>query len=397
MSLRVCFITSSFSRGPGDHSTPWLVRLIEELRPGAEVTVFAPSFRGLPQTALGSTPVHRFRYWPAGGEDLTHEDTAPEKMGSPLFAIKVASYIICGSFSALLFFSRRRFDVLHVHWPFPQGFFAAAALIFNPRARVVYHFHGSEVFLASSRPLLASVFRLLIRIADVLVANSLVTAGEARRIFTPPGQIEVIPFGTTLPEFKAAAGGDGLRLLFVGRLIGRKGLSYLLRALKNIRGSGLQATLSVAGDGPLRKDLERETAELGLSGAVDFKGYLPAGSSLLAAEYSACDIFILPSVTDELGNSEGLGMTAIDAMLMGKPVVAFASGGIASVISDGVTGFLAREKDPEDLARKIKLAFSDPGRTAIIAAEARRRAEDEFSWQKVTRKLLEIYTDRKLS
>ena len=115
--------------------------------------------------------------------------------------------------------------------------------------------------------------------------------------------------------------------MYAGKLIERKGVIYLIRALKLLKDRGVDARLKLVGSGYLKDELKAAVTELGIENEVDFAGFLPSQSKELSDAYAGCDIFILPSIIDSRGDTEGLGYVVLDAMSHGKPVIASAVGG----------------------------------------------------------------------
>ena len=190
--------------------------------------------------------------------------------------------------------------------------------------------------------------------------------------------------GSALPKAPAV-------LLFAGKFIERKGAAYLLEALRELRAGGLAVKTRLAGDGPLRRALEAAAAGPGLAGAVEFAGFLPSGSAELRREYLSADVFVFPSITEESGNGEGLGAVAVDAMLAGLPLVMFDAAGAASFLEDGVSAFIAPQRDAHALAGKIALALGDYPAALRAAERARAMALKEFSWDTVVSRIMKVY------
>ena len=132
------------------------------------------------------------------------------------------------------------------------------------------------------------------------------------------------------------------RLLFVGRLVERKGVQVLLEALARLRDRpGVR--VRVVGDGPMRGALERQAATLGVADRVRFDGSV--STEELVRRFRECDVFVLPAVVDAKGDTEGLGVVLIEALSYGKPVIASAAGGIVDIVRDGETGLLVPPGD----------------------------------------------------
>lgn len=422
--MRILYIVSAYNRGPGDVITPWLVETVRHLSDrGIDVQVLAPSYRGLASQDIDGVRVHRFRYAPKRWEALTHEETAPDRVRHrPLYLAEVPGYTLAGAAAAARLARRGAVDVIHVHWPVPHALMGWAARRASG-APLVCTFHGVELTWARKTRVLMPFLKRAIRTADAVTANSSYTEGLIRKVYDRP--VERIPFGAAVEPAAAPApareppktpppnggrqgggttvggwqsrarpgrgqreAGAGFELLFVGRLVERKGVHYLLEALA-LLGKASGVHLRVVGDGPMRPALESKAAGLGIGHRVVFDGLL--GGDVLARRFAECDAFVLPAVADAKGDVEGLGVVLIEALSYGKPVIASAAGGIVDIVRDGDTGLLVPPGDAAALASAIMRYVDDPQLAAKLAARGRAHVEREFSWPVITDRLIALY------
>jgi colanic acid/amylovoran biosynthesis glycosyltransferase len=159
------------------------------------------------------------------------------------------------------------------------------------------------------------------------------------------------------------------KILFVGRLVDKKGCSDLLRAMKKVNVQHPEVQLDICGDGPLKKELEEFAEEAKLN--VRFCGVQPPEviQELLKASLMLCS----PSARSPDGNSEGLGIVNLEAQAVGIPVVGTAHGGIPEAVDHGVTGLLSAERDPNALAENILTLLSDTTLRTKMGLAARER------------------------
>ena len=392
--MRILYIVSAYSRDESDVITPWLSETIRRLgRRGVQVEVLAPSYRGLRDQVIDGVPVHRFRYAPERWEDLTHDQTAPDRVREkPAYLTLVPGYVVAGSIAAARLARSGRFDVIHVHWPIPHGVIGLAAKQASALP-LVSTFHGVELtWTARKMPFLRPFLRHLIRKSDAVTANSSHTERLIRE--AEPKHVVRVPFGAALepgasPAHGSPAGASSaFRLLFVGRLVERKGLTHLLDALASLR-SRRALRLDVVGDGPLREVLESRVAALGLMDVVRFRGFVPDGE--LSAAFAEADAFVLPAVEDAKGDVEGLGVVLIEALMHGVPVIASESGGIVDIVRHERTGLLVKPGDAGALADAIDRLASDGGLRDRLARDGREHARTTFSWDAIIDRLVELY------
>jgi glycosyltransferase involved in cell wall biosynthesis len=249
-------------------------------------------------------------------------------------------------------------------------------------------FYGVELrwVKGALRPLQGLV-RWAARRSDRVVAISSYTAAELRELADVP--IEVIPYTTALPEPPSLPGSVGgpPTVLFVGRLVERKGVPYLIEAMSQLRDRAMR--LVIVGEGPERPKLEAAAQRLGLADRVLFRGKLSAAE--LQAAYAQASAFVLPSVFDARGDTEGLGVVALEAMNHGTPVVASRIGGIPDVVEDGVSGLLVPPADSAALAAALRRVLDEPGLARSLGEAGRRRLHEHFSWEAITARWEAVY------
>lgn len=392
--MKVLYLVSAYPRDPSDVITPWMVETIRRLAArGVEVEVLAPSYRALGGQTVDGVRVHRFRYAPAPWETLTHDQTAPDRIrGRPAFLGLVPGYVAAGSLAAARLARSGRFDVLHAFWPLPHGLLGLAAKRASGVPLVSTFFGVELTWMERDLPFLAPVLRRIVRGSDAVTAISTYTADRLRRQ-VPGADPAIIPFGATvepgddLPAVARDADAP-FELLFVGRLVERKGVHLLLEALAVLE-PGRRVLLHVLGDGPERAPLEARAAELGVGGRVRFHGFV--SREALEARMAACDCFVLPAVVDAKGDTEGLGVVLLEAMAYGRPTIASAAGGIVDIVRDGRNGFLVPPGDAAALADAVRRMMDDPAAAREMGAAGREDVRAGFSWEVIVERLAAVY------
>jgi colanic acid/amylovoran biosynthesis glycosyltransferase len=175
-------------------------------------------------------------------------------------------------------------------------------------------------------------------------------------------------------------------VLFVARLVEKKGLSYLIEAMRTVQAECPGTRLVVIGDGPLRSRHQEEARRAGI--AVEFLGGQPA--AVVQDWMQRASVFALPSVRAGSGDSEGLGIVLCEAFALGLPAVAFANGGIPEVLASG-TGLLAPERDSGALAGHLIAVLQSEGLRTRFRQTARERVVDHFDLASQTGLLEDIY------
>lgn len=395
--MRILHVVTAFPRYRDDVITPWLVELIRRLRAeGHEVEVFTSAYRGGGNRELDDIPIHRFRYFPAGLEDLTHDEAVPERLKRGWrYRLALPCYLLGGMLGIWRLCRRRRYDIIHVHWPMPHALFGWVARA-ACGARLVVTFYGVELrWVKSKMTWLRGFLARAARSADRVVAISEYTAAEIRELADVP--ITVIPYGIGLPtpgaeRAERAGRADGARdsftVLFVGRLVARKGVSTLLQAARRLP-PALRIRVSIIGEGPERPALEAQIARDGLGGVVQLRGKVPSAELLQA--YREAGVLVLPAVVDARGDTEGLGVVLLEAMSCGTPVLASDIGGITDIVTHERTGLLVPPGDAAALATAVQRLATDGALWRRLAEAGRRRFQDDFSWTAIVRRWDEVY------
>jgi rhamnosyl/mannosyltransferase len=280
--------------------------------------------------------------------------------------------------------------LVHLHVPHPPA--CLAYLLSGHRGPLVITWHSDIVRQKILARVLAPIHEAVIRRASVLIASSPNYVKSSPVLSRNRDRCRVIPFGIVPDSFRARDGETiakirqryGRRIvLAVGRMVYYKGFEYLVRAMKSIRGH-----LLIAGDGPLRRQLEHLAVQCGVIERITFLGRV--SQEEMVAYYHAADVFVLPSVA----RSEAFGVVQLEAMACGKPVVNTAlPTGVPYVSLDGATGFTVPPADEGALATAICRLLDDPYLRAKFGAAALRRTREEFNVELMGRRTLELYRE----
>jgi|WetSurMetagenome_2_1015567.scaffolds.fasta_scaffold00094_39 glycosyltransferase involved in cell wall biosynthesis len=281
------------------------------------------------------------------------------------------------------FLMEENFDIIHVHKPFefPVMYYLKAK---GSKSRVVFGSHGTDFFMSDR-----FFFR---RVVDASVTCSNFNALEVQgRYGISP---EVIYNGAETDIFRPVDPAEARRLCglkpagrylgTLGRLIGLKGIQVLLRAMPVVLKEYPEVVLLIVGDGPYRAELEALAEKLGIRDNIAFAGGIDHDK--LPAWINAMDLLAQPSIGDE-----SFGITVVEAMSCGKPVVATASGGMPEIVSDGETGFIVPKRDEKLLAERIVTLLKNKDLASSMGTKGRERVIAEFTWEKVAQRLIRVY------
>jgi len=389
--MKTCHIVTAFQWSDSKIGiAPWLSEYLVKLKEkGVEVTVFAPSYKGLKdQTVLG-LDVKRYRYFFPRWENVTHEEAAPERLRrKPLYILPAIFLVISSCVNIIKLCQKERFDIIHVHWPFPLGITGYLGAKIS-KGKLVLKFYSAELVFALKGPFFfKKILKSIIKKADLIVTNSSYTENLLHS-FYPQIPTEVIPEGfSVVPKTSKKKEKNCKKILFVGRLVERKGVEYLIRAMPLVT-EQLEAKLDIVGDGELKTKFEELSHSLKLKDKVNFAGRVT--EKLLDEYYQDCDVFVLPAIVDKKGDTEGLGMVLVEALSYGKPVIASAVGGISDIVKDKKTGLLVPEKDEKALAQAIVAILKNPSWAEELAKAGYQHIIKYFDWDKIVNKTLTLY------
>jgi glycosyltransferase involved in cell wall biosynthesis len=392
--MRILVVASTFPRWPDDTIPPFVYHLSVALsKRGHRVFVLAPHAVGAATMEdREGLRIYRFRYAPGRLESLAYGAGILANLHSDHKRWALVPPFVVSQWASLVRVVRRHnIDVVHAHWMVPQGLVTAAA---SPLMRrpVVVTGHGSDVF-EMRRGIRLKMLRFAADRATLCTTVSR-ALHDALRELTGVDSL-VIPMGvdTSLFEARRPRSGKQIRssphILFVGRLVDQKGVEHLLEAVSLLRSRYPGARLEVIGDGPQRRSLENMARGLGVAGQVAFRGAI--ANSDMPAQYGKADLFVLPSVRHQDGDTEGLSVALLEAASSGLPVVASGIGGITDVIEHGQSGLLVEPADPAAIASALDELLRDDNLRRSIARAARQKVTERYSWDSVAQRLETAY------
>ena len=294
-------------------------------------------------------------------------------------------------------------EVLQCHLPTPNMWGLAMAA--SGTCRVIATIHNNREFsYGSDKSMRGSlrhvVYRQVVRRCDAVVAVSEqvrqsflkelgLTAEQAPRLVAVANGVPIPPPPSPAERqaVRARQGvGEGEALLLgVGRLCEQKNFGDLVAAAAHLREAGVPFRAVVAGDGPLRGDLEADIAQGGLQDTVTLLGAVDDVTPLL----QAADMLVMPSLW------EGLPLALLEAMACGLPVVGYAIDGLSDVVEDGRHGLLVPKGDTAALAAACRRLVEDPELRERLGRSGRELVEQRFGFDRTIEQLLELYEGRR--
>lgn len=303
--------------------------------------------------------------------------------------MEIAGTMIAPTMISTLWRICRKYDVIHVHHPDPM---ACMALFFSGyRGKVVLHWHSDIVRQKYLMGLYRPFQNWLIRRADLIVGTTPVYVEQSDDLKRAQHKITYLPIGTEeiVPDIEGAhqlrERYSNHKIVFsLGRLVPYKGYHNLIEAAQYLSDDYV---VVIGGTGPLRESLEQLIKERKLEKKVKLLGFVK--DEEVAAYFTACDIFVLPSVQ----KTEAFGIVQIEAMSCGKPVVAtkIPGSGTAWVNAHGISGLNVTPEQPKEIADAILTITKDRDAYEVYATGARQRYEKMFTKEKMVAGAMGIY------
>jgi glycosyltransferase involved in cell wall biosynthesis len=261
-------------------------------------------------------------------------------------------------------------DIVHIH---AGGLTPRFVSKVAAGAKVIVHYHSLREEAGTKQRSRRSSLA-----ADLVIANSKATALSVR------GSKPLVVYpGVAIPPRTGTSTTGQFTIGVAARLAPVKGISFLIGAVALLREKIPHLRLVIAGDGPERPKLETQVRASGLEKAVRFAGWIDD----VAAELSSWDLYVQPSL------AEGLGISVLEAMAAGIPVVASDVGGLKEVIDDGATGFLIPPRDTGALATKIERLASEATLRAKMGEAARAHVIEHFNLERESQAIRTAYEE----
>lgn len=393
--LSILALTHTYPRHPGDTNGPFVEFLMEELAVrGHDVRVITAWDAELAADRSGKrVTLLTYRYapfdgWHRLGYSRTIRADVELKKGLLLLAPLM---ILAGTWRLWREVRRQRPDVLHAHWFLPSGCMAGL-VAWLTGVPLVTTLHGSDVFVAEKGFPFSLLRAVALKTTGRLTSCSPELRDRICRLGFCRSRSHVIPYAadpallavppadsvTHAERARWIGDADGPLLFTLGRLVYKKGFDVLLDALPAVVAHHPGLRLVIGGEGDLEHELKDQARRLGLEGRVHFAGRLLRDR--IGPLMGACDLFVMPSVRDRSGNIDGLPNVILEAMALGRPVIATAVAGIPLAVLGGHNGLLVPERDPKALAAALLEALSDPERLAQWGRNSRALIAERLNW-----------------
>ncbi len=391
---------SFFCKDQYDHAPRFVEgQILAFLRqdPGMKITVLVPHHGKTVSTVhREGFRVVRFHYfWPHRLEHLAGGGIIPSLRRSPWLFLQIP-FLFLFEFIALLRFVRKEpCDYIYAHWFTPQGIVAS---LVSRLTGVPFGFtsHSSDVDVWRR---FSWVGRLIVRRvvsrADAVTVVSRRSLAKLRRFFnakdwrTIEPRVAVIPMGISMSDFNTTTfNQDVLKdrhglpgktvLLFIGRLVEKKGIDYLLRAMETIVDKHSNLHLVIAGEGQCRGELVEMVKQLALEQHVTFAGHVAGAQK--TQHFAMADMVLVPSIVTATGDAEGLPVSLMEGLAAGKVCIATRASGADDIVTDGVDGLLIEEQSEDSIVAAVSRTLAMPESERLQMEHCARQLALSLDW-----------------
>lgn len=262
-------------------------------------------------------------------------------------------------------------DITHVHAEWATHAATAAYVIHRLTGKPFsFAAHAHDIYVHQA------FLKEKLERASFVVTCTAANAEFLRRL-SPGARVHVVHHGLALSRYPARDSYcPGVRAFVAARLVPKKGLSVLVEACGRLHHRGLPVECRIAGDGPLRGELEALAAQLGVRDRVRFTGLLDHDAVITNMRWAS--VVVLPSTMQPTGDRDGIPNVLVEAMALGVPVVSTRTSSIPELVTDGVDGRLVPASDPDALAEAMQAIGADPELQRRMGRAGRSKIAREF-------------------
>ena len=390
---RILVLTSTFPRWYGDTEPPFVLELCRRLTENFNIHVLAPHAPGaLSGMYFKGMRVSRYRYFFPPLETLAYRGGILANLKHNPWRYTLIPFFLLSQTLAIHKLIRRfKFDLIHAHWIIPQGLCAVFAnkLIGSSGPPILCTSHGGDLYGLSSKPMIY-LKRKIIKISSALTTVSRRMKDDIGSLYINLEKVHVIPMGVDLKtQFVPPARRKTTHsILFVGRVVEKKGLRYLVEAMPKIIAAHPKSNLVVAGDGHELDSIKNLAKERGVEEHIQFIGSVP--NEDLTLLYQKSDVVVFPSIVDARGDREGFGLVLVEALGCECAVVATDLPATRDIIKDGETALIVHHKDARKIAEKVIDLLNDSKLRIYLGKKGRQHVLRQFDWDIIANRYADL-------
>jgi glycosyltransferase involved in cell wall biosynthesis len=356
---KLLVLSSTYPRWDDDWEPAFVHQLSKRLTEEFDVTVLCPRERGSSKYEdRDGVKIIRYRYAPSSLATLVSNGGIASNLNSNKFKWLLVPMFLTFQTIAIWNAARRiKPNAIHCHWMIPQGICLYIAMKFlrSPPPFLLTS-HGGDLYTFRGR-YTSIIKRVVINRANCMTVVSQTMKDDVNVLAQQKKKVSVIPMGIDTKKLffpESTTLRSKTEVLFVGRLVKKKGIEYLIKAIQSVSASFPNVTLTIIGDGPELDTLKTLSTQLGVDDRTNFVGSVL--NKDLPERYRKAAVFVAPFITAESGDQEGLGLVVAEALCCGCPVVVSdvkPVRDITNIIKNNTSLTLTRQKSSEDISTAI--------------------------------------------
>lgn len=391
---RILVLTSTYPRTEGDNEPRFVADLCSELATNFDITVLTQSRPGAAKhEARENYEIFRFRYAPKALELLSEKGGITTSLkNNKLLWLLIPLFVFFQVLSVRRHLKSNRYFAIHAHWLIPQGLAAGIAntIVRNP-VPLYCTGHGGDIFGLKGKVLSRIKKWIIDQSACVTVVSQSLKSYLQTELKVDPNKVLVIPMGTNLSEIFTPRDIDRKagQIAFVGRLVEKKGLKYLIEVVPKLASRFGHLKLIVAGAGPDRPELEELTKRLDINQYVEFIG--SRSHKQIARLYSSSELCVFPFVQATNGDMEGFGLVVVEAMGCKCPVISGDVPAVKDIVTHKKTGIICEPRNSDQFAQTIIYLLENQELRTSLAKNAYLHVNENFSWEIIGKRYAALF------
>ncbi len=388
--MKICVLTHTFPRNDQDVAAAFMKEFCDGLvENGNDVVVVTPYDPIFSRTG-DNFKIFTYKYiWPKNFHLLGYSRSMDADISLKPFNYLLAPFmIIFGVVALYKVVKKEKIDLISVHWILPNGIIA---LVVSKLTHVPYTvtLPGTDAYLAGKNKIFGLLAKLVAQQSSALFSNSRWHLEKILKLGVKVPINEVITYPVDIKKFVPLKNGlstlrekydlneENFVVLAVGRLVYKKGIEYLIKALPEVIKNYPNLRVIIGGDGDLYSDLVNLAKDVGIEKQTFFPGNLKRDE--IVYYYNLADVVVTPSIVDTGGNIDGRPLVILESMACGKPQIVTNLPGISDALVDGVNALLVPQKDSAALCRALLEMIESKDLRVKMSKDNRRLTEDKLS------------------
>lgn len=391
MKKTILVLASTYPRWKDDPEPQFVHELCKRLANEFHIIALVPGAQNSNSNEiLDNVKIIRYRYAPKKLQSLVNNGGIVNNLKTHLWKWLLVPGFIIGQYLALRqILKTRKVDLIHAHWLIPQGVIARFLARKNNIPFIVTS-HGGDLYGLQGRHL-TQIKKCVAEstTAMTVVSSAMTTYLTEQNIH--PKILKVIPMGIDFKNrfsVKSNIQRHSYEILFVGRLVPKKGLCFLLEAISLLTNKYPKLSLKIVGFGPEEKNLKLLVKQLKLEKYVHFPGAL--SQDQLPQFYQSATVFVAPFIRADNGDQEGLPVALMEAIGCACPIVAGQVAGLEDLFGDDLQQATVNPRNIESLASAIADVFANPKEAQERSERIRLRTISFIDWENVSQRYAKL-------